>query len=160
MQWISIIAVGVGIGWLAGLSASPVVATVLASLLGVAGGIVAGARSLPDEGSASSSLSHLDARPAAALVLAIAVGAPLGILARTHGVFEPTGAADGPDIGKGVLFGVTEEECSFLRGIARYPETQYRDLLRTSGDWVRPLEERIEDIDDLKLAVEAICEPR
>ena len=73
-QLIAILMIGLGIGWLAGLSVSPVVGTVLASLLGVAGGIVAAARSLPAEASAASFLSGVDARPAAVLVLGIALG--------------------------------------------------------------------------------------
>ena len=41
-----ILVVGLGVGWLTGLSTSPVIAGVLSSIMGVAAGVVAGLKSI------------------------------------------------------------------------------------------------------------------
>ena len=87
-----ILIVGLGVGWLTGLSTSPVIAGVLSSIMGVAGGAVVGLRSIGKDNSSSgggNQKSQVSALPAALLVLGIALAAPLGILARTYHVFEP-----------------------------------------------------------------------
>ncbi|GAB4267534.1 MAG: hypothetical protein Kow0092_20920 [Deferrisomatales bacterium] len=161
VQLLSILVVGAGVGWLAGLSVSPVIATVLASLLGVAGGIVAGARgSAGDapEATRGEGLSRFDARPAAVLVLGIALGAPLGIVARTHRVFEPAGPEPGKPSREGVLFALTVEQCETLRALADFPnERAYRDVLAASGAWARALEREVADTAKLKAIVEELC---
>lgn len=162
IQLFSLLIVGLSIGWLAGLSVSPVIASILASVVGIAGGIVAGARSLSRDsssGSPSGSLTQLDARPAAALVLGIALAAPLGIVARTHGVFEPAGKErSASPAGQGVLFGVKAEQCEELRAMAGFPNDRaYRTRLASSGEWGRLLEAEIKDVAHLKAIVEAIC---
>ena len=158
----SLFVIGAGVGWLAGLSVSPVIATVLASLVGVAGGIVAGARSLGTESEASGGkvgAAWADARPAAVLVLGIVIGAPLGIMARTHQIFEAPGGDPSTPAGQGVLFGASAEECQRLRARLRSPNAQaFRDVLATTGDWGRLLEAGISDTDTLKAIVEDLCE--
>lgn len=162
IQLLSLLITGLSIGWLAGLSVSPVIATILASVVGIAGGIVAGARSLSRDdsgGSQTGGLAQIDARPAAVLVLGIALAAPLGIVARTHGVFEPAGKGrSSSPVEQGVLFGVNAEQCEELRAMAGYPnERIYRTRLAGSGEWGRLLEASVQDVARLKAIVEAIC---
>ena len=96
----SIVLTGVGIGWLAGLSLSPVAHIVITSVVGLAAAAVAAFASveLPlkekDAKDKEAAIpvpklpaGPVNAAPIAVLVLAIAAGAPLGILARTHQVF-------------------------------------------------------------------------
>lgn len=162
IQLLSLLIIGLSIGWLAGLSVSPVIATILSSLVGIAGGIVAGARSLSRENSSGSSpvsLAQVDARPAALLVLGIALAAPLGILARTSGLFEPSEkASSSAPADQGVLFGVNAVQCEELRAMDSFPnERIYRTRLANSGDWGRLLEAQVTDTPQLKSIVEAIC---
>jgi hypothetical protein len=151
------VVIGVGVGWLAGLSASPVIATVLASLLGLAGGVVAAAQGIDKDLRPSSILAGVDARPVAALVLGVALGAPLGILARTYDLFEPSGSDARATIEQSVLFNVTQQECDFVLGELRRSEDAFREALRDSSEELRLLEARISGVDDLQAAVEAIC---
>jgi hypothetical protein len=138
MQAVSVLLIGLGIGWLTGLSLSPVVSGVLTSLLGIAAGTVVGLRTVKksmsvDQGSQRQSV---DARPVALLVLGVALAAPCGILARTYRIFEPTHATtsftstkptnreistDNAKIGSrsqafgtGALFVVDAEQCNEL----------------------------------------------
>lgn len=162
IQLLSLLIIGLGVGWLAGLSVSPVIATILASLVGIAGGIAAGARSVSraaSEATVPASIASMDARPAAVLVLGIALAAPLGIVARTYGVFEPAGKeGGGTPAGQGVLFGVTAQQCEELRAMAGFPNDRvYRTRLAGSGEWGRLLEAEITDTPQLKAIVEAIC---
>jgi hypothetical protein len=118
-QGTSLIVIGLGVGWLTGLSVSPVVSGVIAALLGIAGGIVTGLRT-PKHSRADGSAepqTPIDARPAALLVVGVVVGATLGILVRTHHVLEPYDngqqVASGPS-SSGVLFAFTAGERSGL----------------------------------------------
>ncbi len=94
----AILLTGIGVGWLAGLSLSPVAHIVITSVIGLAAAAVAALAGveLPvqekdskDEATPQPKLpaGPVNAFPIALLVLAVAGGAPLGILARTHQVF-------------------------------------------------------------------------
>ena len=162
IQILAILVAGLGIGWLSGLSVSPVIATVLTSLVGIAGGLVAGLRaasSNPGNTNAPDRPSVINAIPAAVLILGIAVGAPLGIAARTYQIFEPADAParTGPSA-QGVLFNLTSEHCDRLRARARGANEQaFRDTLYNTGEWGRLLETHIADTQTLKRVVEDIC---
>jgi hypothetical protein len=173
-QLVSVLVIGIGIGWLSGLSVSPVIGTVLASLVGVAGGIVAGVRSIartPAEHGNVTPVS-VDARLAALLVFGISVGAPLGIIARTYGIFENTPAqsdkvdrTDKPlqsDLKtQGVLFGISVEACDKLVTLARYPnERAFRDAVATTGNWGWLIERDITETATIKLIVGDLCSKR
>jgi hypothetical protein len=165
IQILSILVAGLGIGWLSGLSVSPVIATVLASLVGIAGGLVAGLRASsvkPGDKTAADRLSAVNAIPAAVLILGIAVGAPLGIVARTHQIFEPADAPVRTDAtAQGVLFNLTAEHCDRLRARARDANEQaFRTTLYNTGEWGRLLETHISDTQTLKRVVEDICAPK
>lgn len=162
VQLMSVLVIGLGIGWLAGLSVSPVIATVLTSIVGIGGGLVVGLRSAgSDSGDTTSrtGLSAVDAIPAAVLVLGISLGAPLGILARTHQLFEPASApVRTGETAQGVLFNVSAEHCDRLRARLRDPNEQaFRSVLANTSEWGRLLDEHIADTKTLKVIVEDIC---
>lgn len=69
---------GLGVGWLVGLSQSPVIAAVLAALVAAAGTLVG-----PVAGR-SSETGSLSAVPLAALIVGIAAGASAGLYARSN----------------------------------------------------------------------------
>ena len=161
VQILSVLVAGLGIGWLSGLSVSPVIATVLASLVGIGGGLVTGLRATvnSENKSSLSRLSAVNALPAAVFILGISLGAPLGIVARTHQVFEPAGAPARTDqTTQGVLFNFTSEHCERLRARARDSNEQaFRNALHSTGDWGRLLEKNINDTQTLKRIVEDLC---
>ena len=82
-QICALLIAGFGIGWLAGLSLSPVVSTLLAGIMSVVGGVVAGLASAGSE----VARPRVNAWPAAILVLGVAMGSPAGIVARSHNLF-------------------------------------------------------------------------
>lgn len=162
VQILSVLVAGLGIGWLSGLSVSPVIATVLASLVGIGGGLVAGLRASSansDDTSTRNGLSAVTALPAAVLIFGISLGAPLGIVARTHQLFEPARAPVRADkTTQGVLFNITSEYCDRLRARARDSNEQaFRNALYGTGDWGRLLESNINDTPTLKRIVEDLC---
>lgn len=87
--------IGLGLGWLAGLSASPVIGMVLSTILGLVGGALVGLRvarrSEGAEGGALASASdRVSPQLLALAVLGLGLGAPAGVLARAHRWLEPT----------------------------------------------------------------------
>jgi len=173
-QAISIFTMGASIGWLSGLSVSPVIGSVLSSIVGIGAGIVTGLRvigrgkqSTPSEG------KHIDARPAALFMLAIAITAPLGIMARTFDVFgslqaqhalEATASQNEQqnEIQKGRqytagLFWSGGDRCDEL--ITTQNDEAFRYTLRASGVEGRALEEAISDVATLRKVIRVLCFP-
>lgn len=160
---------GIGIGWLAGLSLSPVVATVLAAIMSAVGGAVAG---LASAGYAPAR-QRVNAWPAAILVLGVAIGSPAGILARTHNLFgraafeagqvktEPPAASKTQDprvvsAGLSALYSVAGDDCKRLLGS---PDQALAGALDTSRfPWAVRLSKRISDPKVLRQVVECLCE--
>lgn len=108
--YVAALVMGLGVGWLAGLSMSPVAQAVLTALLTLVAGAAGlsaakggASREAPDKDGAPAGANdvgtgsiHLDARGiafVATLIFGVAAGSPLGILARTHNVFGTAGAA-------------------------------------------------------------------
>jgi len=173
-QAIYVLIVGMGIGWLSGLSVSPVIAGVLTGIMGIAGGIVAGLRSIAKDGVSAgkneTAITQIDTLPAALLVLGIALAAPLGIMARTYQVFAPSTvrqavsdqAAQTGKVGEqgmGVLFSASASECAELMALTSNPnEAAFRDALVGSDfSWAVKLEASIKDTNALKKTVRALC---
>ncbi|MCB0589486.1 MAG: hypothetical protein KDD06_29650 [Phaeodactylibacter sp.] len=139
-QGLSVLLIGMGIGWLAGLTIAPVASSILTSILGLASGVVVGLQTIkPWKGaSGEKNSSYLDARPAALLIVGIAFATPAGIMARTHALFEPRsretagitpadeeevldmGQSTGPKskVRQGVLFSNYKESCDIILGEA------------------------------------------
>jgi hypothetical protein len=126
VQAVSVLVIGIGLGWLAGLSVSPVVGGIITSLLGIAAAVVTGLHAIRfDRGArqGDSSTPRVDARPAALLVLGIALAATLGILVRTHHLLEPRQPAGAVESSRnnqerGVLYGAYQDECNLVLGSA------------------------------------------
>lgn len=88
----ALVMTGFGIGWLVGLSVSPVVSIVVTSVTGVAGGVVAALSGLKYEANSATEANKLhqslglriDPIPVGLLVVGIFLGSILGILARNY----------------------------------------------------------------------------
>lgn len=89
---LSLIIIGFGVGWLAGLSVSPVVSTIITSLVGVVITLISALSGLkaletPSEKEKSHSRWQVDPVPIAFLVGGIVIGSIAGISARTQDWF-------------------------------------------------------------------------
>ena len=88
---------GAGIGWLVGLSVSPVISIVITSIIGSAAAVIAAVSGLDirdrDSDKADKRLSldsrSLDPVPIATLVIGLVIGSYFGIQARTYEWLEP-----------------------------------------------------------------------
>lgn len=184
VQAAATLTLGLGIGWLTGLSTSPVVGNVLAAVLGLGAGVVAGARSLranthsPDNSQRpeKSNLPErvplvLDAVPAAILVLGIALGAPLGILARTYNIFgkaqvhtealpsDQAPLAQQPGADNPGLYASHATACGEF--VAKQGQaSNLRQAMHDSDQaWARAVADQIQDPNTLLAIMESICVP-
>ena len=162
VQVVSLLVVGFGIGWLVGLSASPVVGGVVAGLVGVGAGLITGLQTI-GRGSPSSQPGTIDAMPAAVVILGIAIAAPVGIVARTHRVFEPNrpavdqGASSKPY--QGVLFGKRVKTCEKLTALADAGEKEaFLGEFRNTSAKAKVLVDSVQNYQTLKLVAEVLCE--
>ncbi len=94
---LALVVTGVGIGWLAGLSVSPVISVVITSVIGVAAAIVAALSGVKEEfldaDNSSATLKRflkaVTPIPLAWLVFGLIVGAGSGVWMRTHNALSP-----------------------------------------------------------------------
>jgi len=170
VQSLSILIIGLGVGWLSGLSISPVIAQVLGALLGIGGGIVVGMRAYktPNSEPTEARPTSVDAFPAALLVLGIALGAPLGIIARTHGVFDrggfktelkPLATVFPSGQGAAVLYDSHTTECGKFLGAEDQDATLRARMLDSNSPWAKILADKEKDPGVLKSVMESICAP-
>jgi hypothetical protein len=156
---------GIGIGWLVGLSASPVTATVIAALMALVAtsvGLIAGLR--PTEESplflpgGAKFVREASAVPVAIVIMSIAAAAPVGIAARAYHWFgpnEPMASASVPQPasdteGKpkvpgplpdfpGLFAEVSGPECKTLRSLNK--EDLEREMASSKSQLIRKLAE-------------------
>lgn len=88
----SLVVTGFGIGWLAGLSVSPVISGVITSVIGIAAAVVTALVGLQEEGGEGSSqtrrhMPKIKVWPLALLIFSIALGSITGILSRNNHLF-------------------------------------------------------------------------
>lgn len=153
-QGCALLLAGVSIGWLAGLSVSPVTAAVLAALMSVVGGVVAG---FAATSSSAGTTVRVNAWPAALLVFGVALGSPAGVIARTHGWLATGIPSANKAASVGGLFTIAEDECLRLQGS---PDPSLAGALETSGlAWAPRLARRIQDPVVLRQVVDSLCEP-
>ena len=159
---LSLFLCGASAGWLAGLSATPILATVLSALLGALVGIIS------VKSASRVRIGISDPRPLAALFVGLALVAPLGILARTHGIFDgpnldarqmsTDSEADELDTKRrlGVMFG--EEASEGCDRLLALPSHQLKQALETSrSKFLRTLADEIDEADGLEAVVRALC---
>jgi hypothetical protein len=91
ITYLALLLTGAGIGWLAGLSVSPVISVIITSITGAAAALVAALAGLdakPDPAEGEMPLRKLPANispyPLAALIAGIVVGSIFGVRARNH----------------------------------------------------------------------------
>jgi hypothetical protein len=174
-QGLYICITGIGTGWLAGLSLSPVVGELLASVLGLVGGVVAGTRALRKHSteSARAIIPTVDAAPVALLIVGMSVGAPLGILARTHDIFAPssvrvagvrTPSKDVPSIvsanNQPGLYDSATSECGEFLAVEQQDQSLRALMLSAKSSWPSVLAKLESDPNALRQIMEAICLPR
>jgi hypothetical protein len=112
----SLIIIGLGIGWLAGLSVTPVIVSIIVALFGVIAPLIAILVGVTPKNE-----QRINLLPIALLIVGLALGSILGIFTRTHnwlGVVTntPNKAASTPHASPsdGVLFGDEHDECERL----------------------------------------------
>ena len=183
LQGLFVFITGLSIGWLSGLSVTPVISAVLASLLGIAGGVAGGlklfrAKSPSPPEKTSDAKQGVDAIPIGLLALGIAVGSPLGMMARTHHLFEPEPAVQSASTEQketdtrcdekkskqdmGVLFLTRKQlkDCERLLSMVDYEnEEAFVDTMRSVDfKWANRAADEIQDVKTLKIIVRCICE--
>jgi len=126
VKYLSLLLTGGGIGWLAGLSVSPVVSIIMTSVTGAAAAVVATMSGVDgqaaDSGEVASSKLLLlqalvDPLPLACLVVGLVVGSYYGVMARTHDWLEPDIAAE---VEKWAQAGLPAEEVAQVLFQKRY----------------------------------------
>lgn len=155
---LSLVVAGLGLGWLVGLSLTPVIGAVLTSLLGLVAGVVAGLSVIGTD-----KVKIYNTWPMALLILGIAVGASAGVLARTNdllGQIYPDvatpGAAPMVPADRTGLFLASVEECDRLRGQS---DSALPSALLTSHEvWApRAAAAFAGDVAGMRNVVEVIC---
>lgn len=112
----SLIIIGLGIGWLAGLSVTPVIVSIIVALFGVIAPLIAILVGVTPKNE-----QRINLLPIALLIVGLALGSILGIFARTHNLLgvatnTPHKAASTPaSSSDSVLFGEEHDECERLR---------------------------------------------
>jgi hypothetical protein len=160
-QILAVLLTGLSIGWLVGLSRSPVVAASIASLFALAGAMVAALHGIRPLGTSVLKYRSGNAWPVALLVLSVAIGASAGNLARTNDLLGRIGPPreggsqrDDPADRTG-LFSLTTTECGELMVAG---QKSIRTIFRSSThDELRSLGEQIEDPEVLKKIATALC---
>lgn len=113
LNYLMLLLSGAGIGWLAGLSVSPIIAQILSTILGVLAAVLAvlsGVKwsadqkdaapyeqgSAPAEKDVLQKISTVSAVPAGVLIIGLVIGSMLGMTARTHDWFgfDPAGETE------------------------------------------------------------------
>ncbi|MCP4545438.1 MAG: hypothetical protein GY835_03090 [bacterium] len=166
-QGLAILFTGLGVGWLVGLSVSPVVSAVIAVLLALAGPMASTFREvLPSD----SIQPKTNAWPVALLTLGVALGATTGIFVRTHDILGPENREDIQEIAQndghesragdlasktGLFSQPGGDECKDLLSAG---SRRIRFVFRSSGlEEVRALGELIENPEILQKVAEALC---
>ncbi|MCW5983140.1 MAG: hypothetical protein KIT09_33935 [Bryobacteraceae bacterium] len=163
-QWGAVLLAGLGVGWITGLSVSPVVATVLSSIIGIVAGGAAGLAALDDKAVPK----RVNAWPIAILVLGVSIGSPMGVVARSRDLFGRA-AARPPETSAvvvnqellqkaalGVLYSAQGRDCERLLGS---PDASLPSALRTSSlPWAPRVAERFTDVAIMRRVVECLCE--
>jgi len=160
-QILAVLLTGLSIGWLVGLSRSPVVAASIASLFALAGAMVAALHGVRPLGASVLKYRSGNAWPVALLVLSVAIGASAGNLARTNDLLgrigpprEGDSQRDDPADRTG-LFSLTTTQCGELTVAGR---RSIRTIFKSSSHAeLRSLGEQIEDPETLKKIATALC---
>jgi hypothetical protein len=125
--WLGLLAIGAGIGWLLGMSTSPVLSIVITSLTGAAGAVIAVLSGLedykapaptgPDDKPVSIS-RRVHVAPLVALVIGIVAGAMFGLWSRSSGWL---GTDLDAEVSKWTKHGRTEQEVTAALFAAAFP---------------------------------------
>lgn len=150
---------GISIGWLTGLSATPVVAALLSALMGAAvatlGTLAARGEHADDQRTARAVLG------VTMLSLGLAVGAPLGVTVRARGLLAPSvrsaASTETPMANAGALLSEERADVGDCNALHR-DDAGLREVLRKSTDrQMRELASRVSSDGALREVVEVVC---
>lgn len=140
MNALWLLLIGIGIGWLTGLSVSPVVSIVITSIAGSAASFVATLSGLDDKPVEATNISkrqrfgwQVNALPLMMLVIGISSGAIIGITARNHHWFGSTVSAE---IAQWTTAGIAESEVADRLFKQRYPSSIYTMPYTQTLSWI------------------------
>jgi len=153
------IVAGMSLGWLVGLSASPVVGTVIGALLAIVSGLGAALTTFVKEKKNGSSQVNL--WPLALLILGIAFGASCGLYVRAEGWFASSDPVRrGTPEGSGVLYEVSQSNCNeFQQAVHGGSGADQRRVLEQEfGAFGQTLSRLSIDNMTLRNVVTALCE--
>ena len=105
--YFALLITGAGIGWLVGLSVSPVISIVITSVVGSAAAIIAAASGLEGESASPPIPREVDPWPIAFLVIGLVGGSIGGVRARTYDWLEPDISQE---MAKWTSVGISEEK--------------------------------------------------
>ncbi|MBV7333779.1 hypothetical protein KFU94_37210 [Chloroflexi bacterium TSY] len=143
LAFVSILLVGGGIGWLIGLSASPVVSIVITSVTGSAAALIATMSGLKSRGDESGSAKGLQLFghhwaitpwPLAVLMIGILIGSSIGIRARNDGWL---GSDVSIEISKWTAAGLSQDDVARRLFEHKYPIAGTADTTTNNDDSVR-----------------------
>jgi hypothetical protein len=164
--WIAFGVCGLFVGWMVGLSVSPVAGTVLSAVITMvitAAAVTAGLKSDDSDDDAWAKISkRFKAGPIVALIVGLAVGATTGVYARTHEwLGDSSESGEGKDDGADVpehkvpgLWAVTANECADLKAAEDSELATVFD--RLEDDELRALAKEYEAT-CLRAIVRAVC---
>jgi hypothetical protein len=171
-QFLALVVLGASVGWLAGLSVSPVAASIISGLLGLIGaigtgallGVRIGSGRGDRDGTDAKSAPGLDVRPAAVLASAIAIAVPCGIMARTYEIFSPPAHRNSPSSGEvaskstaPVFYSNVLSDCAELMVLSRDPDVRhFAERVASQSNLGRRLVEELRP-DTLRETVRALC---
>jgi hypothetical protein len=164
-QAIAVCITGIGIGWLMGLSISPVVASVIGALFGIISGGIAALSGVKEAGIIK---FQVNIWPLSLLVLGITGGAALGVYTRTHDLLGSGTIVNAQTSSPGesrsdtvhsttVLFSQPgSTECTEL--LASLPEEINTSFRSSSKRKMRQIGDQIKDPSTLKDIARILCE--
>jgi hypothetical protein len=174
---LALVVIGCGIGWFVGMSASPVVNVLVASIVTAAVGVSAAiAESQARSQTTTARLGLASAVPLALVTVGAVAGSMVGIYVRTHDLMSPKESASAPapkltqaaraedptpnfvDATRSVLFnGVPADECVKLRAEKVKGNLRYA-MQRSSNERVQAFAERVKEESVLNIVLqELVC---
>lgn len=142
-----LVVVGLGVGWLVGLSVSPVVSIVVSSVTGIAAAIVATMIGLEDERTRARNGSEdcetpncrwrVNPWPLSILIIGLVLGSIGGVWARTHnwlGESPYDAVQDAVNVWSNMDTGLSDDQIERRLFELEYPYTPYADSLK----WLKP----------------------
>jgi hypothetical protein len=129
----ALIVTGLGIGWLAGLSASPVVSIVITSVTGSAAAVVAALSGLKSDTTDKPQPWKIDPMPLGLLILGLIIGSLMGLYLRTHNALSPSALTLSEEITQWTNAGLDKDKVVTRLFDRQYPLSATGESTATTG---------------------------